>query len=133
MIPNLRVVAAKPGYRRPNSTVEVSMPDVIKLLEADHREVEELFAKAESISGAAKQQVVSKICTELTIHAEVEEAHVYPAMESAGLTSEVSEAESEHQQLKDLVAQIEAMDGSIEIEDTPGGGATTVVVLRSAA
>jgi two-component system sensor histidine kinase KdpD len=28
---------------------------------------------------------------------------------------------------------VEAMDGSIEIEDTPGGGATMVVVLRSAA
>ncbi len=28
---------------------------------------------------------------------------------------------------------VEAMEGSIEIEDTPGGGATMVVVLRSAA
>lgn len=28
---------------------------------------------------------------------------------------------------------VEAMDGSIEIEDTPGGGATMVIVLRSAA
>jgi len=27
---------------------------------------------------------------------------------------------------------VEAMDGSIEIEDTPGGGATMVVVLRTA-
>jgi len=88
------------------------MPDVIKLLETDHREVEDLFSKAESISGAAKQQVVTKICTELTIHAEVEETHVYPAMESAGLTDLVSEAEEEHQKVKDLVAQLESMDGA---------------------
>jgi plasmid maintenance system killer protein len=43
------------------------MPDVIKLLEQDHREVEDLFANAESTSGAAKQQVVTKIATELTM------------------------------------------------------------------
>jgi hypothetical protein len=34
------------------------MPDVISLLESDHREVEDRFAKAESTGGAAKQQVV---------------------------------------------------------------------------
>ena len=49
------------------------MPDVIKLLETDHREVEDLFAKAASTSGAARQQVVTKIAAELTLHAEVEE------------------------------------------------------------
>ena len=37
------------------------MPDVIKLLETDHREVEDLFAKAESTTGAAKQQVVTNL------------------------------------------------------------------------
>ena len=60
---------------------------------------------AESTSGAAKQQVVTKICTELTIHAEVEETHVYPAMESAGLADLVSEAEQEHQKVKDAYAR----------------------------
>ena len=88
------------------------MPDVIKLLEQDHREVDELFAKAESTSGAAKQQVVSKICTELTVHAEVEETIVYPKMREAGLTDLVTEAEEEHQKVKELVAQLESMDAS---------------------
>src|SRR2546423_705832 len=72
---------------------EEPMPDVIKLLEQDHREVEDLFAKAESTSGAAKQDVVTKICTELTIHAEVEESIVYPAMRESGLADLVAEAE----------------------------------------
>ena len=57
------------------------MPDVIKLLEEDHREVESLFSKAKENSGAAKAQVVSKIAKELTIHSEVEESIVYPAMD----------------------------------------------------
>ncbi len=94
------------------------MPDVIKLLEADHREVEDLFAKAESTSGAAKQQVVMKIAAELTLHAEVEEQIVYPAMREAGLESLVDEAEEEHSMVKELVAQLEAMDATIEGVDS---------------
>lgn len=94
------------------------MPDVIKLLEADHREVEDLFAKAESTSGAAKQQVVMKIAAELTLHAEVEEQIVYPAMREAGLESLVDEAEEEHSMVKELVAQLEAMDAAIEGVDS---------------
>ena len=88
------------------------MPDVIKLLESDHREVEDLFQKAESTNGAAKQQVVSKIAAELTIHAEVEEQIVYPAMRDAGFGSLIDEAEAEHATVKDLIWQLEATDGS---------------------
>jgi hemerythrin superfamily protein len=93
------------------------MPDVIKLLETDHREVEDLFAKAESTSGAAKQQVVTKIASELTLHAEVEEQIVYPAMREAGLDDIVNEAEQEHGKVKELLAQIEAMDASTDEVD----------------
>src|SRR4051794_13085837 len=91
---------------------EAAMADVIKLLETDHREVEDLFTKAESNSGAAKQQVVTKIASELTLHAEVEEQIVYPAMREAGLGEIVEEAEREHQKVKELVATLESIDGS---------------------
>ncbi len=90
------------------------MADVIKLLETDHREVEDLFGKAESTTGAAKQQVVTKIATELTLHAEVEEEIVYPAMRAAGLDDLVAEAEREHQTVKELVARLESMDGATQ-------------------
>jgi iron-sulfur cluster repair protein YtfE (RIC family) len=93
------------------------MPDVIKLLETDHREVEDLFAKAESTSGAAKQQVVTKIASELTLHAEVEEQIVYPAMREAGLNEIVDEAEQEHSKVKELVAQLENLDGTSDAVD----------------
>src|ERR1700736_3691129 len=92
--------------------MEAAMTDAIKVLEADHREVEELFAKAESTSGAAKAQVVAKICIELTVHAQVEEEVVYPAMLDAGLDDLVLEAEEEHANVKELVARLEGMDGS---------------------
>ncbi len=94
------------------------MPDVIKLLETDHREVEDLFAKAESTSGAAKQQVVTKIASELTLHAEVEEQIVYPAMREAGLADIVEEAEQEHSKVKQLVAQLETMDATTDDVDS---------------
>ena len=93
------------------------MPDVISLLESDHREVEDLFTKAESTSGAAKQQVVSSIASELTIHAEVEEEIVYPAMREAGLGDLVDEAEEEHAKVKDLVARLEQMDATTDEVD----------------
>ena len=90
------------------------MPDVIKLLEQDHREVEDLFSKAESTSGAARQQVVTKIASELTLHTEVEERFVYPAMRDAGLADLVNEAEQEHAKVKDLVAQLETIDATTD-------------------
>lgn len=93
------------------------MPDVIKLLETDHREVEDLFSKAESTEGAARQQVVTKLASELTIHAEVEEQIVYPAMREAGLGDLVEEAEQEHAKVKGLVSQLEAMDGTSDEVD----------------
>ena len=95
------------------------MPDVIKLLETDHREVEDLFAKAQSTSGAAKQQVVTKIASELTLHAQVEEQIVYPAMRDAGLGELIDEAEREHQKVKQLVARLESSDGATaEVDPT---------------
>ena len=90
------------------------MPDVIKLLEQDHREVEDLFSKAESTSGAARQQVVTKIASELTLHTEVEERFVYPAMRDAGLADLVNEAEQEHAKVKELVAQLETIDATTD-------------------
>jgi len=94
------------------------MPDVTKLLETDHREVEDLFAKAESTDGAAKQQVVTKIASELTIHAEVEEQIVYPAMRQAGMGDIVDESIDEHAKVKELVSKLEAMDGSSSAVDS---------------
>jgi iron-sulfur cluster repair protein YtfE (RIC family) len=94
------------------------MPDVIKLLETDHREVEDLFAKAETTTGAAKQQVISKIASELTLHAEVEEEIVYPAMRQAGLSDLVDEAEQEHSKVKELVSRLETMDGASDDVDS---------------
>jgi hemerythrin superfamily protein len=48
--------------------------DAVALLKADHRKVEDLFAKFKAAKGAEKKQrLVTEICTELTIHTIIEE------------------------------------------------------------
>ena len=83
--------------------------DAIALLKADHREVEELFAKFESASGdGKKQQIAEQICTELKIHTAIEEEIFYPALEGKIEEDVLAEAYVEHDGAKVLIAEIEA-------------------------
>jgi hemerythrin superfamily protein len=53
--------------------------DAIKLLTQDHREVEQLFEQFEKASkDEKKEQIARKICTELKVHAMIEEEIFYP-------------------------------------------------------
>lgn len=55
-------------------------PDAIALLKEDHRKVEKLFENFEKArDGKRKQALVQEICTELCIHAIIEEEIFYPA------------------------------------------------------
>ena len=84
-------------------------PDAIALLKADHREVEDLFEKFEAASGKAnKQKIAHKICTELKIHAQIEEEIFYPACEGAVEEDLLKEAYVEHDGAKVLINEIEA-------------------------
>ena len=52
--------------------------------------------------------MVKQICTELTVHAAVEEEVVYPVLEEVPNGSKLrKEAEQEHQEAKDAIAKIE--------------------------
>ena len=81
------------------------MPNVIELLNHDHREVEQLFAQFESTQDF---DIALQICEELTVHAAVEEEIVYPVLERIDAEIE-HEAEEEHAEAKDLIARIQAM------------------------
>ena len=81
------------------------MPNVLDLLNHDHREVEQLFAQFESTQDL---EIALQICKELTVHTAVEEEIVYPVL--ADINAEVEqEAEDEHDEAKELIARIEAM------------------------
>ena len=89
------------------------------LLRADHKLVRCLFSEHEKTrSSAKKKQLVSKICTILSVHAQVEEGNCYPAVKLALKDKElIPEATVEHATLKDLIAQVEGIEPDGEMFD----------------
>ena len=89
------------------------------MLRADHQLVSTLFEEYEGTNSTAKKaQIVSRICTELSVHAQVEEEIFYPAVKAALNDKElVPEATVEHATLKDLIAQVEGIEPDGEMFD----------------
>ena len=86
--------------------------DAIALLKADHRTVEELFAKFEKASGdGRKQSLAEEICLELSVHAQIEEEIFYPACEGKVEEDLLKESYVEHDAAKILIAQISSGAG----------------------
>jgi hemerythrin superfamily protein len=78
------------------------MHEVTKLLEHDHREVEQLFRM---FRGSSDHPIAERICDELSIHTTVEEEIVYPRLRD--LDPGMAEAaEREHAEAKQLIEQI---------------------------
>ena len=83
--------------------------DAVALLKADHRKVEDLFAKFEAAKGDGKKKALAEqICMELTIHTRIEEDIFYPACEGGVEEDLLKEAYVEHDSAKVLIAEIEA-------------------------
>ena len=95
---------------------ELADKDACDLLDADHIAVKHLFveyarlAVADPRAVADREALARQICTELTVHASIEEEIFYPALrEATGADALLDEAEAEHQQAKDLIARIQAL------------------------
>ncbi len=92
------------------------MSDAIRILTEDHRRVEQLFAE---YSSTLDPKIAEQICQELTVHAEVEETLIYPLLSELPSGEETQEnAEAEHNEAKELIAQIQAagFDNDQEVE-----------------
>ncbi len=91
--------------------------DAIALLRADHKLVSALFAEYEKArSTSKKKMLVSQICTELSIHAQLEEEIFYPAVKKALKDKEmIPEAMVEHATIKALIGQVEGIEPDGEI------------------
>ncbi len=84
-------------------------PDAIKLLTEDHRTVEGLFEQFEQASDSQKkEQIARQICTELKVHALLEEEIFYPALRGKIDGDDIDEALVEHDGAKLLINEIEA-------------------------
>lgn len=94
-------------------------PDAIALLKQDHRTVEELFEKAEKARDSdRKQALVRQICTELMIHAMVEEEIFYPACkEKIEEDDLLDESYVEHDGAKVLIAELLGSEPDLEFYD----------------
>ena len=85
------------------------MPSVIKLIEQDHREVEELFSQFEQ---SGDKSIAMKICHELDAHADAEEKAFYPVVRAEVDTELVKEAEKEHGEARQLIGRIKQTSDS---------------------
>jgi hypothetical protein len=92
--------------------------DAIALLKADHRKVEELFEKFENAKGAAaKRKLVEQICTELSVHATIEEEIFYPACNGEVEEDLLNEAYVEHDGAKVMIAELLGSDPGHDFYD----------------
>jgi hemerythrin superfamily protein len=81
------------------------VPDVTKLIETDHREVEGLFAQFKQ---DGSKELALQICEELDAHASAEEAVFYPVVSSEVPSGEqlADEGEEEHGEARQLIGRI---------------------------
>ena len=90
--------------------------DAVSLLSADHAEVKQMFETYrqlvdENADDDQRAELARRICSMLTVHAELEEEIFYPAMrENVDDELTLDEAEVEHASARELIEQIEAMD-----------------------
>lgn len=112
-------VATKNAATKKTAAGKSTARDATALLRADHQAVSKLFGEYEQTRSAAKKKtLVEQICTELTVHAQVEEEIFYPAVKAALKDKElVPEATVEHATLKSLIAQVEGVEPDGEMFD----------------
>lgn len=92
--------------------------DAIDLLKQDHRKVEALFKAFKAASDKRMQKSISRqICTELEIHAKIEEKLFYPKAKRDAQEAKdtVNEGIVEHEGIKRLVKQLSNMNASDEL------------------
>ena len=91
--------------------------DACELLDADHIAVKHLFVEYARLAFAGsdgakadKLALAGKICSELTVHATIEEEIFYPALrEVIDEPDLLDQAEAEHQEAKAMIAQLQQM------------------------
>jgi hemerythrin superfamily protein len=91
--------------------------DVIEVLTHDHREVEQMFAKLETLRGATgeadkqrRNDLVDQVTIELVRHSVAEEAEVYPAVKEKVDAGKAERAKHEHAEAEETMKRLERLD-----------------------
>jgi hemerythrin-like domain-containing protein len=80
--------------------------DPTKLLEADHRQVEELFDRIQKADGTGRSPLIGELRTALETHMQLEEEVVYPAMKPVTGQEQLEEAQTEHDLARRALAEM---------------------------
>lgn len=92
------------------SKTTANITDPLRILRADHREVEQLLTRlADSEEGRERQQMVDELQTKLTLHMELEEQMLYPLIAEMVGQEDEEEAEIEHTLARDGLEKLVSM------------------------
>jgi hemerythrin superfamily protein len=80
--------------------------NAIEMLEGQHRQVEQLFARIEKAQGEEKWRLFLEVADALAIHATIEERHFYPAVKEKRTEDILLEALEEHLTVKRTLADL---------------------------
>jgi len=88
------------------------------LLKADHKKVAGILEKIDATTERGvktREELFAQLKSELDLHAHIEETILYPALEKADETRDITlEAYEEHRLVKQLLGELESMDKSEE-------------------
>jgi hemerythrin superfamily protein len=102
---------------------DYSSGNAIELLITDHENVRRLFDEYEELADDEadeedRKALADEICAMLTVHSMLEQEVIYPAArEAVDDQEQLDEAEAEHQQIDDLIAEIQEMEPGDESYD----------------
>jgi hemerythrin superfamily protein len=84
---------------------------VLKMLKADHKKVQDLFAEYQEAKPRKQQDIAQTTIQELEIHAGLEEELIYPAIREAIDDDELmNEAIEEHHLVHVLIAELKELE-----------------------
>lgn len=116
--------SSKTSSKAAHRASKASTYDALHILSDDHKNILEMFDEFKQMKDErdtdddAKQELVESACTELTIHAQVEEEVFYPAARDALDNMDLlDEAEVEHASARQLISELSAMQPGDDLYD----------------
>lgn len=86
-------------------------PSITNMIRLDHTHVQAAFRQFETASSArVKKGLADNVCLALEIHSQLEEEIFYPALREVSDTETLRKAGPEHNEMRELIARLRALD-----------------------
>jgi hypothetical protein len=90
-------------------------PLALRILKEEHHVFRRLFDQAEEASEEDRPAIADELCLRLAVHMTIEEEILYPALKPVIGADEVNEGIVEHHSGKQILAELEQLDGTEEL------------------